>query len=316
MRLDVASTFLSASITGTDNLVKEYLFYAENVRNMADTTLKSRRIYLKQFTQFLNLVGIELTDIKNHQLDFYFVQMSKRQSVRGRQITTGTVNTSKRAIKSFLKWCIDYRGIELDVNIHEIRENRREDHHPKILTHEEILTVIRSIRVIQDRLMISVMYEAGLRISELADLRIEHIRGRTVDIVGKGSKHRITYISQDLAAALHKWMEVNGWESGHVFRPLMHGGVRYVHNDTIRQRIKYHFKKEIGKDMHPHQLRHAFALRLLKSGCDLRSIQKMLGHSKIETTMAYLNIDNEHLEREHARSFKESVLMPGPKLGA
>lgn len=312
LQLNAVSTFLDGhfSENNTKSLMREYLFYAENVRAMAQTTLRSRRIYLKQFNTFLESYGLDdLSQLTNAQLDFYFVQLSKRQSVRGRQITTGTVNTSKRAVKSFLTWCKAYKDIQLTLRLSEIRENRREDHHPKILSHDDIINVIKNIDNRQDRLIISVMYEAGLRISEVADMQIEHLRGRTLDVVGKGKKHRITYISPELVTQLNKWMEANNWNGGYVFRPQQHGdGVNgYGNIDTIRQRIKTHFMRVLEKDMHPHQLRHAFALRLLKSGCDLRSIQKMLGHSKIETTMAYLNIDDEHLEREHARSFSKTV---------
>lgn len=293
------------------SLIRQYLYYAENVRGMAPSTLKGRIAYLKQFHSYLTEQNI--TDpgtLTNVDLDMFFIGMSKRISdYTGRQITTGTVNTSKRAVKAFLVWCIDYPEIPVRVKLKEIRELKRKDSHPQLLTRQQIKTVIRRTRNRQDRLMISVMFEAGLRISEVADMKIEHLRGRTLDVVGKGSKHRITFITAKLAKQIRDWMEVNGWEKGYVFRPQMHGdGVGgYIHTDTIRQRIKRLFQDILGIVMHPHLIRHAFALYLLKQGCNLRSIQKLLGHSNIQTTMTYLGIDDDYLEKEYTTAFGASV---------
>jgi len=301
-------SFESAPPT-VNKLIDDYLYYAENVRGMAKSTLKGRVAYLKQFRQYLLENNIkDLSTLTNIDLDMFFVEMSKRVSdYTGRLITTGTVNTSKRSVKSFLVWCIDYPEIPIRVKLKEIRELKRKDNHPKLLTRQQIRTVIKRTRNRQDRLMISVMFEAGLRISEVTDMKIEHLRGRTLDVVGKGSKHRITFITASLAKQLRAWMKENGWKDGYVFRPQMHGGLRYTHTDTVRQRIKRLFQDILGVVMHPHLIRHAFALWLLKQGCSLRSIQKLLGHSNIQTTMTYLGIDDDYLEKEYTKSFGLSV---------
>lgn len=286
----------------TQDLVASYLLYAQHVRGMRPSTLKARAIYLRQFYNHFGESPLEL--LTNMDLDIYFVEMANKVSIHtGKKLSIGTVNTSKRVVKGFLKWCSEYPEIPLKVKIGEIRELRREDTHPQILTHRQIIQVIKRTKNKQDKLMISVMYEAGLRISETIDLKIEHLRGCTLDVVGKGRKHRITYVTPQLAKQLRAWMDENGWEEGFVFRPLMHGGgeVGYVHTDTVRQRIKRLFWSLAGVVMHPHLLRHAFALRLLRQGVDLRSIQKLLGHSNIETTMAYLGIDDQYLERQYKR---------------
>lgn len=278
---------------------------------MSKDTLKSRRVYLRQFHMYLvdhNMKNISA--LSNIDLDMYHVEMANRVSVHtGRKVSTGTVNTSKRAIKSFLRYCQDYLEIPIKVKLKEIRERKRDDKYPQILTHHEITEVIKKTKNKQDKLMIAVMYEAGLRISELMGMKIEHLRGTTLDVVGKGKKHRITYLTPKLADQLREWMRENGWTDGFVFRPQQHGDGEggYVNSDTIRQRIKKQFKDVLGIDMHPHLIRHAFALRMLKKGCGLVTIQRLLGHSKIETTMIYLGIDDEHLQKEHTVAFSKTV---------
>lgn len=294
----------------TEELAAQYLYYAANVRGLAVSTLKGRMSYLGQFNAYLHEREITLSSLRNIDLDVYFVGMSQSVSAHtGRQITTGTVNTSKRAVRAFLTWCIEYPEIPIKVKTKDIREVKRDDTHPKLLSHKQIKRVIKRTKNRQDKLMISVMYEAGLRISEVADMKIEHLRGKTLDVIGKGRKHRITFVTSKLAKQLHEWMEQNGWENGYVFRPQMHGdGLGgYTHTDTIRARIKKLFSDLEGIDMHPHLIRHAFALRLLKRGCSIRSIQLLLGHSNIQTTMTYLGIDNVYLEREHSNSFGVTV---------
>lgn len=283
-------------------LMDDYLQYGREVRGFSPATLKGRRIYLRQFYAYLTACdNTDITQLTNIDLDRYFVYMSTR-------VGTHSVNSAKRSIKGFLTWCSLYLDLPLRIKLQEIRERRPEDKYPKILTHSEITGVIQKVKNKQDKLIISVMYEAGLRIAEATNLKIEHLRGRTIDVVGKGKRHRITYITPSLAAQLQDWMRYNRWTEGHIFRPLMHGkGGGYEDTDTVRLRIKRHFRDVLGKDMHPHQLRHAFALRLLEQGCDLRSIQKMLGHAKIETTMVYLQVSDSHLEQQYMQSFKHSV---------
>ena len=90
----------------------------------------------------------------------------------------------------------------------------------------------------------------------------------------------------------------------------MHGGDHYTNIDTVRARIKRVFLRVMGIDMHPHQLRHAFAINLLENGANIRSIQKLLGHAKIETTMRYLGISDKYLKQDYTTHFGGSVL-PG-----
>lgn len=292
------------------DLMASYIYYGQHVRGMAKTTLKSRIIYLRQFHTYLESMGIEdITKLTNTDLDMYFIHMGKRVSYKNEPLSTHSINASKRAIKGFLKWCLNYCSLEPAVVIEEIRERKVADKKPNILTHEQILYVIKKIENHQDRLLVSVIYEAGLRISEAMELKIEDIRGTTLDIIGKGSKHRITFISLKLAEELHGYMADKAWGNGYIFRPQMHGekGEGYKNSDTVRRRIKFYFKKYLNREMHPHMLRHAFALRLLEAGCNLRSIQKMLGHSKIETTMVYLNINDSHLYGEYQKGFTDTV---------
>lgn len=280
-------------------LANRYLYYMENIRDFSPDTIKSRRSYLKEFSEYFSDTDVEA--ITNSMLDSYFVFLKNRVSYQtGELLSYGSLNNRKRAVRVFLKWCMEDEDISLKVKLSKIYIKRDKDRHSRQLDKEYIEMVISKITDKQDQLMVRLMYEAGLRISELASVRIEHLRGIRLEIVGKGDKKRVTFISQELAIDLHKWM-VDKSRSGYVFKPTQRGGDKYS-IDPIRQRIKKWFLVIAGLKMHPHQLRHAYARNLLDGGCSIRAIQKLLGHAHIETTMTYLGVDDNWLEKEYMRA--------------
>ena len=292
------------------DLVRMYLWWAENVRHFSESSLKSRRIYLRDFNTHLSSNGkTDFRTLTAIDVDIYHAQMSQRVTRRGKPVSIGTINTSLRCVKSVLNWAITYLGIELEIVPSSLREQKVPEKIPEIIVFSQVATVVKECTNQQDRLIIALMFEAGLRIQEVADMSIEHLQGRKLHVVGKGDKHRITFISPNLADQLRDFAEQTNRVHGCLFRPQMHGGLKYEDTDTIRTRVKRVFKQTLDIDMHPHQLRHAFALNLLENGCGLRSIQKLLGHSKIETTMQYLGITDKFLEKDYEASFGGSVLI-------
>lgn len=286
-----------------------YLWWAKDVRNFSESSLKSRRIYLRDFNSYLMTLGkTDFRTLTAIDVDLYHAEMSKRITRRGTPVSIGTLNTSIRCIKSVLNWAKTYLGITLEITPSSLREKKVPDKIPEIIVFSQVASVVRQCTNEQDRLIIALMFEAGLRIQEVADTSIEHLQGVKLHVVGKGDKHRITFISSQLAGQLREFAKSSNREQGCLFRPQMHGGLRYEDTDTIRQRVKRVFKETIDITMHPHQLRHAFALNLLENGCGLRSIQKLLGHSKIETTMQYLGITDKYLEKDYTATFGGSVL--------
>lgn len=292
--------------------VQMYLEYIEFKRNFSYDTIKSRRTYLRYFTEWLTENGIiDVTKITNIHMDDYHADLKRRKNRRGELNTIGTVNESIKITRVFLRWLENYHRVNLAVRLSEVFLWKAEETIQQYLTFSDIHRAILSCKNEQDRLMVAVAFEAGLRIDELRNVRYEHFRDTTLDVVGKGRKHRITYVSPELKRAIDEWMRKNDWASGAIFRPLRLGipGEGYTSNDAIRDRIKAVFKA-IGIDMHPHLLRHAFALNLLENGCSLRSIQKLLGHSNIETTMRYLGITDKFLEKSYREHFGGSVFKP------
>jgi site-specific recombinase XerD len=292
--------------------IEKYTWYATNVRNFSPSTLKSRKVYLMYFKFWMIASGVtRVEDITNILVDEYHAEFKKKKNRQGGENSIGTVNESIKITCVFLKWCANYHDIKLKVKVSEIRPLKAQDTRKRQLTFSEIYDVVHACPNRQDRLMIALCFEAGLRIDELRNVQYEDFRYTTLDVIGKGSKHRITYVSPELKQQIDEWMLFNGWREGYIFRPLRFGipGGRYENIDSVRERIKAVFAA-FGIKMNPHMLRHAFALNLLENGCSIRAIQKLLGHSNIETTMKYLQVTDKFLEKNYREHFGGSVFNP------
>lgn len=292
----------TTSVT-VDGSIKKFFTY----KHYSEQSIKSRQIYLRQFTGYLSENGVyNFCEITQDYIEEYHITMSSRLSRRGTPISVGTVNTSLAIIKSWINWTCKREHVKLDFLTTDIKPWRESEKHPEVIEFEQVQYVVKRCRTRQDALMISLMFEAGLRIDELMKVEISHLRGSCLSVVGKGGKHRITFISERLANELREYGADH--ESGRLFKPLLNGSQDgYINTDTIRQRIKREFREALNIEMHPHQLRHSFATHLLEQGCNIRSIQRLLGHSKIETTMRYLDISDRHLERDYQTYFQGAV---------
>jgi site-specific recombinase XerC len=178
---------------------------------------------------------------------------------------------------------------------------------------------------LRDRAMLEVLYGAGLRVSECAALDLDHLVWSGADLTlrvveGKGGKDRIVPLGSAGAAALRAWLVVRGEllavnaelsvrtgskrPASPVFLSRRGGrvSVRSIRELVYRRCLATGARTRVG----PHGLRHSFATHLLESGCDLRSIQRMLGHASLSTTQRYTHLDLGHLtdiyEKAHPRA--------------
>ena len=165
---------------------------------------------------------------------------------------------------------------------------RRERKLPTLLSQDEIRALLKSITNGRDRVVVTVAYACGLRVSELAALRVKDIDGARKLLhvhAGKGRKDRLIPLPDSLLALLR-----NYWR---VYRPdewLFAGETKGTHVDvrTIQRAVKDAAAAAgIHKHVTPHVLRHCFATHMLEAGIDLRIVQSLLGHNSVVTTCRY-----------------------------
>lgn len=187
---------------------------------------------------------------------------------------------------------------------------RIERYLPETLNELQVQQLIESIPTnvplgLRDRAMVELLYASGLRISELANARLEHVdlEHGVIRVTGKGNKTRLVPVGRKACEALTNYLTnertrlVKKKTGSEVF--LSARGTRLT-TARIWQIVKAHAKRSgLEANIYPHLLRHSFATHLLSNGADLRIIQEMLGHADISTTQIYTHVDQQRLKAVH-----------------
>ncbi|HIP06429.1 MAG TPA: tyrosine recombinase [Mariprofundaceae bacterium] len=160
---------------------------------------------------------------------------------------------------------------------------------------------ISKAKGVRDRCVLELMYATGLRVSELASLKVNNINRiqQTLRVIGKGNKEREVPYGEEADIWLSRWLEVRKSESVHLFPSRG----SHITRQTLWQCVHKHAKQAgIYPMPSPHVLRHAFATHLLNHGADLRVVQTLLGHENITTTEIYTHVSRNQLHDEVNRS--------------
>ncbi len=179
-----------------------------------------------------------------------------------------------------------------------IKRPKKEKKIPTVLSKEEIKALLSSITNSKSKLMISLLYACGFRVSELVNLKIRDLDFNNK--VGharqaKGKKDRTFNIPEFLVLVLMQRAEKQKSLNQEY---LFTGPKGRLSSRNVQKIVKKAAKKAgIEKEVHPHTLRHSFATHLLENGTDIRMIQELLGHSDLSTTQIYTHISNEELKK-------------------
>lgn len=268
------------------SLVDDYLYYCQYIEHMSPHTLPTKRTHLYQFVSFCRENRRQyIEDLTIRWVDFYFYWFAQTHAL-------STTNTAKRIIKAFFRYLNDHAGLT-SINPDAIKSRKNQKPRPRHIEHSVIEYVIAHTLDPHAKMMISLMYDTGLRIAEVCRMEYQDIDNLRLYVKGKGGKERTVYMSIEIRELLDDYIEKYGRFTGLVFR---------TNTKTARVWIQRSFQRCAGKHMTPHQLRHSYAVRLLLNGCDIASIQKLLGHSDISTTMVYLQIQDSVVEDQYRRA--------------
>jgi len=237
-------------------------------------SIKTISTYIFCLKRFLNKCQKDLNKITKKDIKEFLYNFK----------TGNTINVYLNSIKFFFEEILK-RKLTLYIRYSKVPVKM-----PVFLSKEEIVKLINSIDNEKHKLIVKLMYSAGLRVGEAVNLR-------TIDLDfennygwvrnGKGSKDRLFIIAENLKKEIidhinSNCLKDNDWlfkgESGHL-------SIRSV-QEIIKSAKK---KAKINKKISPHTLRHSFATHLIENGCDVASVQTLLGHSSIETSMVYVH---------------------------
>lgn len=242
------------------------------IRNFARTTVTS---YLFHIDFFLNFVKYPIEELTELDVKNYLSYLYKR----------GKSSNYTCLALAACKFLFLAYGKPLN-----IKAPKKPKIIPNILNKEEIESLIKNTDNLKHRLIIELLYSTGLRLSEVINLKkrdIDFEQGTGIVKQGKGNKDRIFIISEKLLAKIHYYLLLRQKHSDYVFE----GRKGKLNKHTVQKIIQNSTKKAgIKKRVYPHLLRHSFATHLLEQGTDIRVIQKLLGHKKIETTQLYTQV--------------------------
>jgi len=248
------------------------------IRNYAATTVTA---YIRVVADFAKHFGKSPDQLRAEQIREYQLFLIKEKGV-----ALPTYNQIVSALR-FLYSNTLHRQIV------RIPFPKYEEKLPIIMSREEVEALLEAPRNLGHRTILSTMYAAGPRVSEVAHLKMTDIdSGRNVIWIrgGKGRKDRQVLLPPKLLELLRiyfRWKRPKQWlfPRGTPDQPISTNAIFLACRKAAQ-------KAGISKAVHPHSLRHAFATHLLEAGVDLRTIQLLLGHAKLETTARYLHVAN------------------------
>jgi tyrosine recombinase XerD len=290
-------------------LIKHFTDYLQLELSLSRNSIYAYEHDVSLFLQYLAIEKqpLEVSDIKKDHIESFFAYLY--------DLNIGASSQARilSGLKSFFRYLMQEDIIEQDPTFLLSSPNIGR-HLPEVLTYEEIQKMIDSIDLSapfghRNKAMIEVMYDCGLRVSELVSLKISDIYKTEgfIKVKGKGDKERLVPIGDGSLTIVYQYIDgarkhvdVKSKYSDTVFlnrrgAPLSRQMVFLIVKDLAE-------KNDIQKEISPHTFRHSFATHLLEGGADLRAVQQMLGHCCINTTEIYTHISDELL-RDTITSF-------------
>ena len=260
----------------------EYLNYCKDICRMSPRTINNKRSILDRFCRETNITSVKELSDQIHQ-EWLKIEL-------GRQISTSSIGIYNSTLLGFVKY-FKNAGFIIPLSLNIIPHFKMIRTERKFYTSVEIKKVLYGADDV-DSLIISIMFETGMRINELTFMRVENISGQQINFIGKGNKKREVYISMQTFQKLHSYLEKYQISSGYIWR--VQNGIKTLNGEpissnTIRDNLRQTFERAGFEGFYPHALRHSFATDLQQKGASIEEIKEMMGHSSITTTERYLH---------------------------
>lgn len=303
-----------------NDLVTQFLEYMEIEKNRSLQTIKNYDFYLRRFLHMTKVTqpgDITLEVTRQYRLQLNRMELKKK-----------TQNYHMIALRAFLKYLAkrDIRSLAAE----KIELAKQEDRQVEFLEGSELDELLeapsrlgdgvvktQSIIQLRDKAILEMLFSTGLRVSELAGLKIGdvNLKREEFSVRGKGSKVRVVFLSDQAKYWVQQYLDARHDLSPYMFvahdRALVgrektadkqKTAVRPLTTRSI-ERLVEKYAKSVGimKKITPHTLRHSYATDLLRNGADIRSVQSLLGHSSITTTQIYTHVTDQRLKEVYKK---------------
>ena len=271
--------------------MNEFLNYLKDERNYSDKTILNYKMDLENFYNYINKKNTK-------KIDFDFLQ-EYIENLSQKKYSTKSIQRHISSLKSYFKFL--YNKNYINVNPAELLcLPKNEIKLPNYLTIIDLEKIYELDLSLRDKLIVELLYSTGIRLSELVNIKISDINfyDKTIKVLGKGNKERYVLFGSVCSKLLKEY--INNENRVYLLlnkngNKLSERGVEYI-IEKIFKSVNVHAK------LTPHTLRHTFATHMLDNGCDLVTVQKLLGHSDLSTTSIYTHISNEHLRTTYLQT--------------
>ncbi len=286
----------------SSELLESFLQHLRVERDVSPKTLINYRIDLLTYLRYLAEHSKDPLTVLREDLTEYL------WSRKSNGIQASSIARYMASLRTFYRFLFREELITQDPSL-LLRGPRIAERLPRYLTVPEISRLFTGVGLSKDRsirlrAMLELMYAAGLRVSELTQMRLDAIDLQVgcVRVYGKGGKERVVPIGERARLAVRGYLEK---------RPSTPASVKSLFvSDRKRPMSTVQFWRlirqaalhaGIHKPVTPHTLRHSFASHLVQNGADLRAVQEMLGHASIATTQIYTHVSQSHLQEAHRK---------------
>lgn len=280
----------------------QIIFYE---KKYSDYTEKNYELDLFKYFEYLDKNNLNYLTVKYKDVSNFTLFLAKQN------YKSTTINRIDSSIRSF------YNYLELEEKINgnpfKAASNLKVPKRlPNYFKYDEYLTMISVIDKddyeYRNRLILEMLFATGLRVSELSNIKIKDIdfSEREIKIMGKGSKERFVFYNKECAIVLDSYLKecrsklLNGKDSEYLFinhlgDKLTDRGIRLIIDKIVK-------KSCIKSKVSPHTFRHTFATMLLNEGCNIKSVQELLGHSSLGTTGIYTHLTNDEVRLAYMKA--------------
>ena len=287
--------------------VNEYLEYLQYQKNYSDYTILNYCDDIVEFFIYISSESIEYKEIEYSDIRFFLMYLKEEK-----EDNNSSINRKLSSLRGFYKYLANEKIIKTNP-FNLVNGPKKSKKLPRYLEYNELEEMFEIPDLTtpigqRDRLLLEMLYATGCRVGELVKMKGKDIdRGRkNILILGKGNKERYVTYGDYCEEALEQYLK-DGYPTLNVEKreelflnqhggALTERGVRFILDKIIKQ-------TGINKNISPHMIRHSFATHLLNAGCDLLTVQKLLGPESIKATQIYTHLTTDRLKEVYFKSF-------------
>jgi len=284
-------------------MLERFLTYLNTEKRVSEHTSIA---YAKDVEAFLVFSVVEtesdLNEITYQNIRAWIVELINTNH------SNRTVNRKLSALRTFFKWTLKSDLLTVDPML-RIKGPKQEKRLPEFVKEEEIeLEGLNQLfpdgfSGLRDRLLIEVLYQTGIRLSELINLKQGDFENQSIKVLGKRNKERIIPIAPELNEQLIEYLKTPLYKEASIDYVFLTDKGKKMYPKFVYRKVKYYLSLLTNLNKRsPHVLRHTFATHMLNNGAGLETLKEVLGHANLSATQVYTHNSFEHISKIYEKS--------------